>query len=203
MLSILSIITILCLFLAGGATVVSCLIPQLFILGEIWGLQVIGFALIVSAIFRLGIYFDPRKKQDSQTKKRTGYMAGSLICHLIALSSLELTFQKEQNIAAIIISILSNFATLSVTVIAEYVWVTGQTLEEKYPSICVIRRFFFVNTSSFFVIAYMGKMNDLIMILKPVIIFFSYSNWVFFAAIYSGILRSQTIHSSNESISEC
>lgn len=192
--------TLLCLLLAGGATAASCLIPGLTIVGGIWGIPVLGFALLVGVIFRIAVYYDPRVEQSPDAKKYAAYVAGALLTYLAVFSCLELMFQKEQHIAAILGTVFGILALLSVLAFTGYVWVTKQTPE--YPTISQIRRFFLFNSSTLLVIAYFTSQEGLINVMKPIVIFFAYTNCVYFAAVYCGIFRDHAIFESNGTIAE-
>ena len=104
----------LCLLLAIGATVASCLIPELTIVGGIWGIPVLGFALLVGVIFRIAVYYDPRVEQPPDAKKYAGYVAGVFLGYLVVFSCMGLMFQKGQHVAAILGTIFGIVALLSV-----------------------------------------------------------------------------------------
>ena len=196
----LRIAIIVGLLLAVGATVASCLIPQLSIIGEIWGIPVLGFALLVAVIFRIGVYYDPRVEQSPDAKKYAGYVAGFFLGYIAIFSSLGLIFQKGQHIAAILGTIFGILALLSGLAFTGYIWVTKQTPE--YPTIFEIRRFFLFNSSTLLVIAYFTSQEGLINVMKPFVIFFAYTNCVYFAAVYCGIFRDRAIFESNGTIAE-
>jgi heme/copper-type cytochrome/quinol oxidase subunit 4 len=196
----LGIAILLCLLLAGGATAASCLIPELTIVGGIWGIPVLGFALLVGVIFRIAVYYDPRVEQSPDAKKYAGYVAGTLLTYLAVFSCLELMFQKEQHIAAILGTVFGILALLSVLAFTGYVWVTKQTPE--YPTISQIRRFLLFNSSTLLVIAYFTSQEGLINVMKPFVILFAYTNCVYFAAVYCGIFRDRAIFQSNGTIAE-
>jgi hypothetical protein len=80
--------------------------------------------------------------------------------------------------------------------------VIKQTHEGKYPSICAIRRFFLFISSILLVIAYLSTYDDLMRVVRPVVIFFAYSDWIFFASIYCGIFRDRAVFESNGTIAE-
>ena len=101
MLPALKIAAIGSLFLAGIATAASCLIPELTVAG-IWCIPVLGFALLVGAIFRIAIYYDPRAPQSPEARGYAGYVALALLAYLLAWSSLTIIFTKGQHIALII-----------------------------------------------------------------------------------------------------
>jgi hypothetical protein len=186
--------------LALGGTVASCLVPELTIVGGIWGIPVLGFALLVGVIFRIAVYYDPRVEQSPDAKKYAGYVAGSCLGYLAIFSSLGLIFQKGQHIAAILGTIFGILALLSVLAFTDYVWVTNQTPE--YPTICHIRRFFLFNSSTLLVIAYFTSQEGMVNVMKPFVIFFAYTNCVYFAAVYCGIFRDRAIFQSNGTIAE-
>ena len=189
----------LCLLLAAGATTASCLIPELTVAG-IWGIPVLGFALIVGAIFRIAVYYDPRVEQSQDARKYAGYVAGSFLGYLVVFSCLEIIFQKGQHVAAILGTIFGILGLLAVLIIAEHTWVTNQTL--NYPSICEIRRFvFYISSTLYIIICFTGE-EGLIKVMKAMVIFFTYSNCVYFAAVYCGIFRQQAIFASNGTIAE-
>jgi hypothetical protein len=199
-MSPLGIAILLCLLLAVGATVASCLIPQLTIIGEIWGIPVLGFALLIAVIFRIAVHYDPRAEQSPDARKYAGYVAGFFLGYLAIFSSLGLIFQKGQHIAAILGTIFGILALLSGLAFTGYIWVTKQTPE--YPTIFHIRRFFIFNSSTLLVIAYFTSQDGLINVIKPFVIFFAYTNCVYFAAVYCGIFRDRAIFESNGTIAE-
>jgi hypothetical protein len=188
------------LFLSIAGTVASCLIPELTIIGGIWGIPVLGFALLVAVIFRVGVYYDPRVEQSPDAREYAGYVAGSFLGYLAVFSCLEMMFQKGQHIAAILGTILGILVMLSLIVLTDYVWVTNQTPE--YPTICQIRRFFFLNSSTLLVIAYFTSQEGMVNVMKPFVVFFAYTNCVYFAAVYCGIFRDRAIFQSNGTITE-
>lgn len=199
-MSPLNLAILLCLILAGGATAASCLIPELTIVGGIWGIPVLGFALLVGAIFRIAVYYDPRERASPDTIRYAGYVAGGFLAYLLVFSSLELIFQKGQNVAAILASIIGILGLLAALTIAEHAWVIKQTPD--YPSICAIRRFFFFISSTVYIIACFTGEEGLIKVMKGIVIFFAYSNCVYVAAVYHGIFRNRAIFASNGTIAE-
>jgi hypothetical protein len=194
--------SLLCILFTVGATVASCLIPELTVMG-IWGFPVLGFALIVGVIFRIAVYYDPRQMSPERTKKNAGYFAISLLCHLGLWSTLDRIFVEGRSSSAILCTIIGGLI-ISVTInIAESAWLVkmvpgGNTV----PIICQIRAVVFYVASIVQLIGYLADKQDLILHLKPVVIFFAYANWVYFAAIYSGILHPQDVFASNGSIAE-
>jgi hypothetical protein len=185
--------------LAIVATVGSCKIPELTVMG-IWGIPVLGFALLVGVIFRIAVYYEPRAPQSPGAKKYAGYVAGSLLCYLVAWSSLDLMFPKGQHIAAFIGSILGVLTILGILTWSEYEWVMKTT--NTFPVIFEIKRFVFFNSSSLYLLAYVFSIDGLGNVLKPIVIFFAYANCVSFAAVYSGIYRERRVFASNGSIAE-
>ena len=194
----LKLAILLCLILAVAATVATCLIPEMTVAG-IWGIPVLGFALLVGVIFQIAVYYDPR---ESNQQRYAGYVAVSFLCHLMLWSTLDLIFIKGRTTETVLGTVFGAIAILTLLTMAEYAWVTGQTHGQVYPSFCEIRRFFFFNSSSLLVIGYLLGVEGLIKGVKPIVIFFTYSNVVYFAAIYSGILHEQTNRASNGSIAE-
>jgi hypothetical protein len=197
----ISIAILLCLLLAVGATVASCLIPELTIVGGIWGIPVLGFALLVGVIFRIAVYYDPREPQSPDTKKYAGYVAGSLLCYLVAWSSLDLMFPKGQHIATSIGSILGVLTILGILTFCEYEWVM-KTTANIFPVIFEIKRFVFFNSSSLYLLACVFRIEELRNVVKPVVIFFAYANCVSFAAVYFGTYIERRIFASNGTIAE-
>jgi hypothetical protein len=190
------------LLLAGGATAASCLIPEMTVAG-IWGIPVLGFALLVGVIFRIGVYYDPRVQQSQESKKQAGYVAVCFLCYLVVFSTLDQSFTKEQHIGWIFANLLGVFTTLALAGITADRWVIKQTQERKYPSICAIRRNLLIFSSFLLVIAYLSRYDDLMRVVKPIVIFFAYSDWVFFASIYCGIFRDRAaVFESNGTIAE-
>lgn len=188
------------LLLAVGATVASCLIPELTIIGEIWGIPVLGFALLIAVIFRIAVYYDPRVEQSPDARKYAGYVAGFFLGYLAIFSSLGLIFQKGQHIAAILGTIFGILVLLSGLAFTGYIWVTKQRPE--YTTICELRRFLLFNSSTLLVIAYFTSQEGLINVMKPFVIFFAYTNCVYFAAVYCGIFRDPAIFESNGTVTE-
>jgi hypothetical protein len=186
--------------LAVGATVASCLIPELTIVGGIWGIPVLGFALLVAAIFRIAVYYDPREPQSPNAKKYAGYVAGSYLGYLAVFSCMGVILQRGQHIAASLVTIFGVLVLLSVLAFTDYVWVTKQTPE--YPTVCQMRLFFLVNSSTLLVIAYFTGHEGFINVMKPFGIFFAYTNCVYFAAVFCGIFRSRMPYASNGTIAE-
>jgi hypothetical protein len=186
--------------LAVGATVASCLVPELTIIGGIWGIPVLGFALLVAVIFRIGVYYDPRVEQSPDAKKYAGYVAGSCLGYLAVFSCLEMIFQKGQHIAAILGSIFGILVVLSVLAFTYYVWVTKQT--PVYPTVCQLRWVGLFISSTVLMIGSFTSYQDLIKVGKPIVIFFAYTNCVYFAAVYCGIFRDRAIFQSNGTIAE-
>ena len=80
MLPALKIAAIGSLFLAGIATAASCLIPELTVAG-IWCIPVLGFALLVGAIFRIAIYYDPRAPQSPEASSIKDQILGKRDAH--------------------------------------------------------------------------------------------------------------------------
>lgn len=197
----LQLAILVCLLLAGIATAMSALIPELTVMG-IWGIPVLGFALLVGAIFRIAVYYDPREQASPVARKYTSYVAGSFLFHLTVWSTLDLIFQKEQHVAAIVGWILGVLTILGFLTFSEYVWVTKQTDGNVFPLIFELKRFTFFNSSSLFLIASVFGIEGLSKAVKPIVIFFAYANWISFAAVYSGIYRPQTVRASNGSIAE-
>jgi hypothetical protein len=194
----LQLAIIVSLLLAGIATAMSALIQELTVVG-IWGIPVFGFAIIVAAIFRLAVYYDPRV---SNQQLYAGYVAALFISYLVLWSTLDLIFMKGRKIETVLSVLFSAIGILTLITIAEYAWITGQTPGNVYPTFCEIRRFFFFNSSTLLVIGYLLGAEALIRGFKPIVIFFNYSNVVYFAALYSGILHEQTNRATNGSIAE-
>jgi hypothetical protein len=197
----ISIAILLCLLLAVGATVASCLIPELTIVGGIWGIPVLGFALLVGVVFRVAVYYDPREPQSPESRKYAAYVAASLLCYLVAWSSLDLMFPKGQHIAAFIASILGVLTILGILTLSEYELVM-QTTGNRFPVIFEIKRFVFFNSSSIYLLACVFSIDELRNVVKPIVIFFAYANCVSFAAVYCGIYRERRVFASNGTIAE-
>ena len=189
---------LLCLLLVAVATTASCLIPQLTVAG-IWGIPVLGFALLVGVVFRVAVYYDPRV---SNPQKHAGWVAGAFLFHLFVWSSFDLVFQDRSSDATVVGAFFGAFVLLMALCIAENLWVCSQTHGGVYPTFFEIRRFFFFIPSIMHAIGYLANREDMITVTKPIVIFFAYANWVHFAAIYSGILHPQDVFASNGSIAE-
>jgi hypothetical protein len=193
---------LLCLLLAAGATTASCLIPQLTIAG-IWGIPVLGFALLVAAIFRCAVYYDPREPQTEQTRKSAGYVASGLLCYLLVWSSLDHIFQKGQHVAALVGSTLGCLTILCALTLAEFLWVTKQTPGMVFPSIFELKRVIFPCISTLYLLACLFRdMEGIKTGVKPIVIFFAYANCVSFAAVFCGVYREQRVFASNGTIAE-
>lgn len=201
MLPALIIAVLLCLILAVAATVASCLIPELTVAG-IWGIPVLGFALLVGAIFRIAVYYDPRVPHHQDQSKPAFYVAVCLLCYLIAWSSLDLIFQKEQHVAAIVGSTIGALTILGLQSWTEYHWMVHQTAEMTFPTIFELKRFFSFNSASLYLIACIFGMEGLKNGVRPIVIFFAYSNWITLAAVYYGIYRETNGFASNGTIRE-
>ena len=189
------------LLLAGGATAASCLIPELTVMG-IWGIPVLGFALIVSVIFRIGVYYDPRQMSPERTKKNAVYLAASLLCHLGLWSSLDQIFVEGRSLSAILCTIIGGLTTIVTVNIADAAWLARLIPTNVVPLVCQIRAIVFSIASIIQLVGYLAGKQDLVLQLKPVVIFFAYANWVHFAAIYAGILQPQEVFASNGTIAE-
>jgi hypothetical protein len=196
----LGIAILLCLLLAGGATAASCLIPELTIVGGIWGIPVLGFALLVGVIFRIGVYYDPRVEQPPNARKYTAYVAGTLLTYLAVFSCLELMFQKGQHIAARIAASFGVITLMSFLASSDGAWVRKQT--PQYPTFCQLRQVILFVSSILLMIANLAGEKGLIDVVKPIVIFFAYSNCVHFAAVYCGVFRDSSVFESNGSIAE-
>jgi hypothetical protein len=201
-MSQLQLVILVCLLLAAGATTASCLIPELTIVAGIWGIPVLGFALLVGAIFRVAEHYDPRVEQSPNGRRHAAYVAGGLLCNLIAFSSLEIIFTKGQHIAVIVCSTLGVLIILGGLTFGEYIWVINQTADRGFPSMFELKRFLFVNGSGLYVISCLFAMENLRNVLKPMVIFFAYANCISFAAVYSGIYRETILVASNGTIRE-
>ena len=199
--STLGLITLALLLLASGATAASCLIPELTVMG-IWGIPVLGFALIVGVIFRLGVYFDPRQMSPERTKKNAVYLAVSLLCHLGLWSSLDQIFVEGRSLSAILCTIIGGLTIIVTVNIADAAWLVKMIPSNVVPIVCQLRAILFSIASIVQLIGYLADKQDLVLQLKPVVIFFAYANWVNFAAIYSGILHPQEVFASNGTIAE-
>lgn len=199
MLPALIVAILLCLLLAGVATAASCLIPELTVAG-IWCIPVLGFALLVGAIFRIAVYYDPREAQSPEAWRYSGYVALALLAYLLTFSSVDIIFTKGQHIAVIIGSILGILTILGTLAFGEYIWVIKQTPANVFPLIFQLRRFVFINCSSLYLLASVFSMEDLRSALKPVIIFFAYASCIAFATIYSGVYRERLFFNSNGTI---
>ena len=197
MATYLGLITLALLLLAGGATAASCLIPELTVMG-IWGIPVLGFALIVGVIFRIAVYYDPRV---SNPQKHAYWVAGGYLFHLLMWSSFDRIF-VDKTFATMFGTFFGAFVLLNSLSIAEHLWVTSQTHGGVYPTFFEMRRFFFFMSSIVYAIGYLANSDSIITVTKPIVIFFTYANWVHFAAIYSGILHPQYVFASNGTIAE-
>jgi hypothetical protein len=188
---------LLCLLLAVGATVASCLIPQLTVAG-IWGIPVLGFALLVGVIFRIAVYYEPRV---SNPQKHAGWVAGGFLGYVLLWSSFDLIF-VDRSAATIFGTVFGAFVLLSSLSIAEHIWVTYQTHGGVYPTFFELRRFIFFISSSVNVLGYLANSDAMINAVKSLVIFFTYANCVHFAAIYAGILHPVDVFASNGTIAE-
>jgi len=198
----LAIAILACLLLAGGATAMSALIPQLTVAG-IWGIPVFGFALLVAAIFRIAVYYDPREPPANASVTKYGcYVAGSfVICHLV-MSSLDYTLQKGQHPAWIAVSAIAAFVNIMTLTVTESEWVTRQTVGRVYPFVCELRRFVFVISSSLLLVGHLTNSDGLVKAAQPIVMLVVYTNYVYFAAVHYGVFRQQTIRAWNGSITE-
>ena len=186
------------LLLAGGATAASCLVPELTVMG-IWGIPVLGFALLVGVIFRIAVYYDPREVQSDEARKAAYYVAGCLLCYLLFWSSLDRIFQKKQHFSVVIASAIGALTIMAFLTLSSYhliVHTTTQTGRLK------IIGFLFFNASSVSLVATMADIEFLRNGVKPIVIFFAYANWVLLAAVYSGIYREPNVFASNDTLSE-
>jgi len=194
----LNSITSAFLLLVILATVGSCMIPELTVMG-IWGIPVLGFALLVGVIFRIAVYYDPRV---SSPQKHAGWVAGGFLCHLLLWSSFDLVFLDRSSDAKVVGAFLGAFVLLMALCIAENLWVCSQTHGGVYPTFFEIRRFLFFISSIVYAIGYLANREIMITVTKPIVIFFAYANCVHFAAIYAGILHPQEVFASNGTIAE-
>lgn len=199
--STLGLITLALLLLASGATAASCLIPELTVMG-IWGIPVLGFALIVGVIFRLGVYFDPRQMSPERTKKNAVYLAVSLLCHLGLWSSLDQIFVEGRSLSAILCTIIGGLTIIVTVNIADSAWMVKMVPSNDVPIVCQLRAIMFSIASIVQLVGYLADKQWIVFYLKPLVIFFAYANWVHFAAIYSGILHPQEVFASNGTIAE-
>jgi len=180
----------------------SILIPQLTVAG-IWGIPVLGFAILVGAIFRCAVYYDPREPQTEQTRKSAGYVASGLLCYLLVWSSLDHIFQKGQHVAALVGSTLGCLTILYGLTLAEFLWVTKQTPGMVFPSIFELKRVIFPCISTLYLLACLFRdMEGIKTGVKPVVIFFAYANCVSFAAVFCGVYREERVFASNGTIHE-
>jgi hypothetical protein len=174
------------------------LIPELTVMG-IWGIPVVGFALLVGVIFRIAVNYDPRV---SSPQKHAGWVAGGFLCHLLLWSSFDLVFLDRSSDAKVVGAFFGAFVLLMALCIAENLWVCSQTHGGVYPTFFEIRRVFFFISSIVYAIGYLANREAMITVTKPIVIFFAYGNIVHFAAIYAGILHPQEVFASNGTIAE-
>jgi hypothetical protein len=173
---------------------------ELTIVGGIWGIPVLGFALLVGVIFRIAVYYDPRVEQPPNARKYAAYVAGSYLGYLAVFSCLEIIFQTEQHIAARIAASFGIITLMSFLASSDGAWVRKQT--PQYPTICQLRQVILVVSSILLMIANLAGEKGLINFMKPFVIFFAYTNCVYFAAVYCGHFRDRAIFESNGTIAE-
>ena len=177
------------LILSIGATVATYQIPELSIEG-IWGLPVLGFALIIGVMFRIGVLFDPRKSYNGEDNVLKLYVLLSIVIHLISMSMLDYKNIHLLPISMKVITVIIDFALIFFCYYVDFAWVLSQTQNLRAPSLFAIRRAFIFNASIFTIVALLIEgLTFLKMIYQPILIFNCYFNWVYFAAICSGIFR--------------
>ena len=189
------------MILAGVATTMSSLIPELTVMG-IWGIPALGFVLLVGAIFRVAFYYHPREMQGELAKKYASFVAAGFLCHHLMWSSFDYVLQKGQHPAWIAISVIAGIANIAALTITESEWIILQTQGGEYPILCHVRRFIFVNSSILLLIGNLTHSDGLIRIMKPIVMLVVYTNYVYFAAVYYGVFRPQTNRAWNGSITE-
>jgi hypothetical protein len=205
-MSILLTLTLLGLFLAGGATVASCLIPELTIAG-IWGLPVLGFALLMGVMFRIGTKYDPREPElaDDQPYFWKIFTGGSMVLVFAVANTFDFTLYQASRSPIFVIVYMDfiYFSLLLGSIWSDYQWVIHQSLDKSYSVLSSLRSFTLLVSSIFLNIAYLREIGWLLSIMKPIMIFLAYTSCVYFAAINSGIRRSQISRSPNTFIVEC
>jgi hypothetical protein len=198
-MSLLSYLTIVCLLFAGGATAASCLIPELTVAG-IWGFPVLGFALIVGVIFRIGVYYDPREPETSYPHLNLKVdPTVSFSCYLILASTFDITLNPNTSIPLIAVLIITT-AFLMVLFWNNYSDILLITSYKGFSFFFFLRRLSMILSSIIFVVSYAAKLDAVMKGIKPLIIFLTYANCVYFAAIFAGILRESGIRISNRSL---
>lgn len=204
-MSILLTLTLLGLFLAGGATVASCLIPELTIAG-IWGLPVLGFALLMGVMFRIGTKYDPRQPEPAEDQPNFWkiFTGGSMFLVFGLASTFDLLLHRASRSPLFLIVFIDfiYFILLLKSIWSDYQWVIHQSLDKSYSVLSSLRSFILLISSIFLNIAYVGEIGWLLSIMKPIMIFLAYTSCVYFAAINSGIRRSQISRSPNTFIVE-
>ena len=180
----------------------TVLIPQLTIAG-IWFIPVLGFALLVGAIFRCAVYYDPREDQNDRAKKYAGLVASGYLCHHLIWSSLDYVLQKGQHpawVAMFIIAGLLNIAALTVT---ESEWITQERQSGgEYPIMFYLQKLFLVGSSILLLLGNLTYSDGFIQIMKPIVMLAVYTNCVYVTAIFSGVYREERFFASNGTIAE-
>jgi hypothetical protein len=181
-MSLLRFIVFLCLLLAIAATAASCLIPQLTVAG-IWGIPVLGFALIVGAIFR-GVV--PAESMGDATLVLLIHL-----CMFVGLSTLGLTMNGEVPIGIKVATVLAYSAILVWTMYVDHAWITEKSMNGTYHWFCAARRVVVMISSAFLLLAYITEIEELKVIMKPIVVFCAYTTPVYIFAIHCGILRQE------------
>ena len=189
------------LLLAGIATAMSALIPELTVMG-IWGIPVFGFALIVAAIFRLAVYYDPRELPNELVKKYGRYVAGGFFCHHIFMSSIDYILQEGQHPAWIAVSTIAAFANIGALTVTDKEWITRQTEGGVYPLVCHLRLSWFVIASFYLMLGNLTYSDSMVRIARPMVMLVVYVHIVYFAAVHYGVFRQRAIRAWNGSITE-
>jgi hypothetical protein len=168
--------------LAIGATAASCLIPQLTV-ARIWGIPVLGFALIVGAIFR-GVV--PAESMGDATLVLLIHL-----CMFMGLSTLDLTMNGEVPIGIKLMTIIVYVGILVWTMYVDHAWITEKSLNGTYHWFCAARRVVVMISSAFLLLAYIAEIEELKVIMKPIVVFCAYTTPVYIFAIHCGILRQE------------
>jgi hypothetical protein len=193
---------LLCLLLAAGATTMTVLIPQLTIAG-IWGIPVLVFALLVGAIFRCAVYYDPREGQTDRAKKYAALVASGYFCHHAMWSSLDYVIQKGQHPAWVAIFIIAGAVNIAALTITECEWITQERQRGgEYPVVFYLQKLFVVGSSIVLLMGNLTHSDGLIRIMKPIVMLAVYTNCVYVAAVYCGVYRERRIFASNGTIAE-